>query len=96
MNVRLSWFLEHHGVFTNAQCSFRRHCSSVDHILALDTEVRDSFSQKKHLGAIFFDIEAAYDMVLRPGILRKLCTASVAEWGFLSRTSYLIAPSGCG
>ena len=61
VNVRLSWFLEHHGVFTNAQCGFRKHRSSVDHILALDTEIRASFSQKKHLGAIFFDIEAAYD-----------------------------------
>ena len=72
VNVRLSWFLEHHGVFTNAQCGFRKHRSSVDHILALDTEIRTSFIQKKHLGAIFFDIEAAYDTVLRPGILRKL------------------------
>ena len=72
VNVRLSWFLEHHGVFTNAQCGFRKHRSSVDHILALDTEVRASFSQKKHLGAIFFDIEAAYDSVSRPGILRKV------------------------
>ena len=72
VNVRLSWFLEHHGVFTNAQCGFRKHRSSVDHILALDTEVRTSFSQKKHLGAIFFDIEAAYDTVARPVILRKL------------------------
>ena len=72
VNVRLSWFLERHSVFTNAQCGFRKHRSSVDHILALDTEIRASFSQKKHLGAIFFDIEAAYDTVLRLGILRKL------------------------
>ena len=72
VNVRLSWVLEHHGVFTNAQCGFRKHRSAVDHILALDTEVRACFSQKKHLGAIFFDIQAAYDTVPRNGILRKL------------------------
>ena len=72
VNVRFSWFLEHHGVFTNAQCGFRKHRSAVDHILALDTEVRACFSQKKHLGAVFFDIEAAYDAVPRHGILRKL------------------------
>ena len=52
VNVRLSWFLEHHGVFTNAQCGFRKHRSSADHILALDTEIRASFIQKKHLGTI--------------------------------------------
>ena len=72
VNARLSWFLEHRGVFTNAQCGFRKHRSAVDHILALDTEVRTCFSQKKHLGAIFFDIEAAYDTVPCQGILRRL------------------------
>ena len=72
MNVRLSWFLEHHQVFTGAQCGFRKNRSAVDHILALDTEARSCFSQKKHLGVVFFDIEAAYDTVVRQGILRKL------------------------
>ena len=72
VNARLNWFLEHHRVFTNAQCGFRKDRSTVDHILALDTEIRACFSQKKHLGAVFFDIEAAYDTVLRHGILEKL------------------------
>ena len=72
VNVRLSWFLEHHNVFTSAQCGFRKHRSAVDHILALDTEVRTCFIQRKHLGAVFFDIEAAYDTVLREGIIKKL------------------------
>ena len=72
VNVRLSWFLEHHNVFTSAQCGFRKHRSAVDHILALDTEARTCFIQRKHLGAVFFDIEAAYDTVLREGILKKL------------------------
>ena len=56
---------------------YRKHRSAVDHILVLDTEVRASFTQKKHLGAVFFDIEAAYDTVLRPDILRKLFTYGI-------------------
>ena len=72
VNVQLSWFLEHSGVLTNAQCGFRKHRSAVDHILALDTEVRACFSQKKHLGAVFFDIEAAYDTILRHSVIGKL------------------------
>ena len=72
VNVRLSWYLERHGILTNAQCGFRKHRTAVDHILVVDTEARASFAQKKHLGALFFDIEAAYDTVLRPVILRKL------------------------
>ena len=72
INVRLSWFLERHDIFTRAQCGFRKHRSAVDHILALDTEIRAGFIKKKHIGAIFFDIEAAYDTVPRDLILRKL------------------------
>ena len=95
MNVRLNWFLEHHHVFTNAQCGFRKHRSAVDHILVLDTEVRACFSQKKHLGAIFFDIEAAYDTVLRHGILQKLFKYGVrGRMGILSRISSPIATLG--
>ena len=77
VNARLSWFLEHNDIFTDAQCGFRKHRSSVDHILALDTEVRTAFTEKKHLGAIFFDIEAAYDTVLRQIILRKLLSYGI-------------------
>ena len=65
VNVCLSWFLEHHGVFTSAQCGFRKHRSAVDHILVLDTEIRTYHAENKHLGALFFDIEAAYDTALR-------------------------------
>ena len=72
VNTRLMWFFEHHGLFTESQCGFRRHRSTVDHILALDTDVRVSFKRGRHVGAVFFDIEAAYDTTWRFGILMKL------------------------
>ena len=72
VSARLSWFLESNSFFTNAQCGFRKHRSAVDHLIALDTEARASFKLRKHLGAVFFDIEAAYDTVPRRRILQKL------------------------
>ena len=94
VNMRLSWYLERHGILTNAQCGFRKHRTAVDHILILDTEARASFARKKHLGALFFDIEAAYDTVLRPVIIRKLfkygirgCMGFFIQ-NFLSRRSF--------
>ena len=72
VNSRLSWWFEKHDIFSNEQCGFRRYRSTVDHVLALDTEIRASFKQRRHVGAIFFDIEAAYDTTWRFGILRKL------------------------
>ena len=72
VSKRLCWFLEQQGVFTNAQCGFRQHRSTVDHLLTLDTSVRVAFEKSRHVGAVFFDIEAAYDTAWRHGILLKL------------------------
>ena len=97
-NVSLSWYLERHGILTNAQCGFRKHRSAFDHILVLDTEARASFAQKKHLGALFFDIEAAYmtRFYALSSLGSFLSTASVAVWAFSYRTSCLTAASECG
>ena len=72
VTTRLTWFLEVHDFFSDAQCGFRKNRTSVDHILTLDSVVRVAFKQKRHVGAIFFDIEAAYDTTWRHGILTKL------------------------
>ena len=72
VNRRLCWFLERRGFFTNAQCGFRRNRGTVDHILALDSAVRVAFEKNRHVGTVFFDIEAAYDTAWRHGILLKL------------------------
>lgn len=71
VNLRFTWFLEHNDVFTNAQCGFRKNRSTVDHLLTMDTTVRTAFQQKRHVGAVFFDIEGAYDTTWRYGVLLK-------------------------
>lgn len=71
VNVRLLWFLESEDIFTPAQCGFRKGRSTVDHLLSLDTIVRSAFKQRRHVGAVFFDIEGAYDTTWRHGILMK-------------------------
>ena len=71
INVRLSWFLEHRNIFTPAQCGFRKNRSTLDHLVTFDTVVRAAFKQRHHVGAVFFDLEAAYDTAWRHGILLK-------------------------
>ena len=71
VNLRLSWFLEQRNILTNAQCGFRKNRSTVDHLVTFDTVVRTAFKQRHHVGAIFFDLEAAYDTTWRHGILMK-------------------------
>ena len=72
VNARLSWFLESSNFFANAQCGFRKNRSTIDHLLKLDSEVRIAFQQRRHVGAVFFDIEGAYDVAWRHGILLKV------------------------
>lgn len=72
ISTRLMWFLETEGLLANAQCGFRRHRSSVDQLVILDTVVRNAFTRKKHVLAVFFDIEGAFDTTWRQGILMKL------------------------
>ena len=69
---RLSWFLEHNKLFNPVQCGFRRGHSTIDHLATIVTHIRESFSRGHHVGAIFFDIEKAYDTTWRHGILTKL------------------------
>ena len=71
VNARLSWFLEVNNIFTNEQCGFRKYRSAVDHLLTIDTIARSTFTQGRCLGAVFFDIEKAYDTAWRHGILVK-------------------------
>ena len=71
VHTRLTWYLEHCGVLSRIQCGFRKHRSTIDHMISLDTEVRLAFKERRHLGAIFFDIQGAYDTTWRHGILMK-------------------------
>ncbi len=74
---RLSWFFEPNKLFNPVQYCFRRGHSTIDHLVTIDTHVRESFSRGHHVGAIFFDIEKAYDTTWRHGILTKLCRYGV-------------------
>ena len=72
INTRLIWFLESNGLITNFQCGFRNKRSTVDHLVRLETFIREAFINKEHLTAVFFDLEKAYDTTWKYGIMRDL------------------------
>ena len=72
INTHLIWFLESNGLITNFQCGFRSKRSTVDHLVRLETFVREAFIKKEHLTAVFFDLEKAYDTTWKYGIMRDL------------------------
>ena len=72
VNKRLMWFLETTNSFSDIQCGFRKSRSTMDHLVSLETLIRDTFINKQHAVAIFFDLEKAFDTTWKYGILKDL------------------------
>jgi len=50
----------------------RNQRGTVDHLVRLESYIRDAFVQKQHVIAVFFDLEKAYDMTWKYGTLQDL------------------------
>ncbi|KAG1677305.1 RNA-directed DNA polymerase from mobile element jockey [Nymphon striatum] len=72
INCRLTYFLESNNILTKYQSGFRRHRSTIDHLVKFETLVREAFVRREHLAAVFFDLEKAYETTWKYGILRDL------------------------
>jgi len=72
INKRLVYYLESNNMLTNFQCGFRQGRSTLDHIVRMETIVRNALIAGQHLTAVFFDLEKAYDTTWKFGILRDL------------------------
>ena len=72
VNERLVWYLEKNGLLAKQQCGCRSNRSTVDHLVHLETFIRDAFIQNQHLVAVFFDLQKAYDTTWKYGILQDL------------------------
>jgi len=57
INDRLVWYLEKNKLLSSVQCSFRKRCSTTDHLVCLETFVREALIQRQHAVAVFFDLE---------------------------------------
>ena len=72
INKRLVWYLESNNLITPIQSSFRSERSTNDHLIRLETFIRDAFVNREHVVAVFFDWEKTYDTTWRYGILKDL------------------------
>ena len=69
---RLRWLLESNGVLHLSQSGFRNRRSTKDSIILLHDDIYKSLPNKRTTIALFLDIEKAFDMVWRAGLLHKL------------------------
>ena len=72
INKRLLWYLESNDLISPIQSGFRSERSTNDHLIRLETFIRDAFVNREHFVYVFFDLEKAYDTTSRYGILERL------------------------
>ena len=72
INKRLVWYLESNDLISPIQSGFRSGRSTNDHLIRLETFIRDAFVNREHVVSVFFDLEKAYDTTWRYGILKDL------------------------
>ena len=66
-----------HKLLSSVQCGFRKNRSTSDHLIRLETFVREAFIQRQHAVGVFFDLEKAYDTTWKYGIMRDLHRAGL-------------------
>lgn len=72
VNRRLTWFLESEEILDEAQSGFRRNRSTMDNVVLLEGEIRETLENKEYLIAVSFDLMRAYDLTWRRKIIEEL------------------------
>ena len=72
INDRLTSFVESNNIITNFQSGFRHQRSTNDHLVRLETFIREAFIKKEHLVSVFFDLEKVYDTTWKYGIMKDV------------------------
>ena len=77
VNRRLVWYIERNQILTAFQSGFRKQRSTTDHLVRLESFIRESFILNQHVISVFFDLEKAYDTTWKYGIMKDLYDAGL-------------------
>lgn len=69
---RLQWYLERGNFIDKAQSGFRAGRKTIDHLVHLESSINTGRANKESTLAVFLDLEKAYDMVWRKGVIVKM------------------------
>lgn len=72
-NTRLAWYIESNGLLNDNQAGFRRNRGTTEQIVRLDSDVKHNKRKRRSAThAAFLDLEKAYDIMWRNGVLLAL------------------------
>ena len=84
VTITLMWYLDKNNCLSMYQSGFRKNRSTIDQLVQLENAIQNSFAAHKHLIAVFFDVEKAFDTTWRHGIIKTL-----HEWGMRAKFAYI-------
>jgi hypothetical protein len=79
INCRLSWWLEHHEKLPDLQFGFWKNKSCLDSLSLLCSDIVNAFDNKKIVGAVFMNVEAAYNNVLINILIGRLAEMNIPK-----------------
>ena len=65
VNECLVWYLEKNGLLAKQQCGYRSNRSTVDHLVRLETFIRDAFIHNQHCCLLWFAKSLWYHVEIR-------------------------------
>lgn len=74
---RLVYYLERQDYFAPHQSGFRLGRGTMDAVLGLDRDIKRALVNREVVVAVFLDIERAYDMLWKEGLVLKLYDAGI-------------------
>ena len=86
---RLDLFLNKNKILIDEQFGFRREHSTIDQLARFINDITKNFNEKKHTGAIFLDLEKAFDNVWHNGLIYKLIKLNFPIYLILLINSYI-------
>ena len=73
---RLTWYADRHQLISNYQCPFKKGRRTSDHLIRLESEVRQGFFCNKYTLAIFLDLKSTYNLTSTMGQMSKMYRVS--------------------
>jgi ribonuclease HI/endonuclease/exonuclease/phosphatase (EEP) superfamily protein YafD len=86
---RIKYYLEHNQLLQDDQSGFRSNRCTMDQILRLQSDIKKAFFNKQQLGAVFIDLEKAFDLVWTEGLLFKLKRIGITGHAYVFIKNFL-------
>ncbi|GBN36250.1 RNA-directed DNA polymerase from mobile element jockey [Araneus ventricosus] len=86
---RLNDFLEENNILIPDQFGFRKNLSTTHQLLRVTEYIQEGLNNKLKTGAVFFDIQKAFDRVWQDGLIHKLINYNTPHYLVKIFHSYL-------